>query len=52
MDLPAQAKLLLVIEERRLTRIGGKQAIPLNIRININEMDATDTGKQIYIMIE
>ncbi|MBI5585008.1 MAG: sigma 54-interacting transcriptional regulator [Deltaproteobacteria bacterium] len=33
MDHPAQAKLLRVIEERRLTRIGGKYALPLNIRI-------------------
>lgn len=33
MDLSAQTKLLRVIEERRLTRIGGKYAIPLNIRI-------------------
>jgi transcriptional regulator with PAS, ATPase and Fis domain len=33
MDLPAQTKMLRVIEDRRVTRIGGKYAIPLDIRI-------------------
>jgi len=33
MDLSAQTKILRVIEDRQITRIGGKYAIPLNIRI-------------------
>ena len=33
MDLPAQTKMLRVIEDRRVTRIGGKYAILLDIRI-------------------
>jgi transcriptional regulator of acetoin/glycerol metabolism len=33
MDLSAQTKILRVIEDRQVTRIGGKYAIPLNIRI-------------------
>lgn len=33
LDHHAQAKILRVIEERRLTRIGGKFSIPLHIRI-------------------
>jgi transcriptional regulator of acetoin/glycerol metabolism len=33
MDLSAQTKILRAIEDRQITRIGGKYAIPLNIRI-------------------
>jgi len=33
MDLPAQTKILRAIEDRQITRICGKYAIPLNIRI-------------------
>lgn len=33
MELSAQMKILRVIEDRHLTRIGGKSQIPLNIRI-------------------
>lgn len=33
MKVPAQMKLLRVLEDRQVTRIGGKCAIPLNLRI-------------------
>ena len=33
MDISAQMKILRVIEDRALTRIGGKSLVPLNIRI-------------------
>jgi transcriptional regulator with PAS, ATPase and Fis domain len=33
MDLSAQMKILRAIEDRSITRIGGKSSIPLNIRI-------------------
>jgi transcriptional regulator with PAS, ATPase and Fis domain len=33
MDLPAQAKLLRIIEDRRVSRIGAKYDIPLSIRV-------------------
>lgn len=33
MNLSAQTKILRAIEDRQITRIGGKYAIPLNIRI-------------------
>ena len=43
MDLPAQNKILRVIEDRRVSRIGAKSDIPLNLRVivasteNLNE---------------
>ena len=43
MDLPAQNKILRVIEDRRISRIGSKNDIPLNLRVivasteNLNE---------------
>ena len=33
LPLDAQVKLLRVLEERRITRIGGKKAIPVDVRI-------------------
>ena len=33
LPLDAQVKLLRVLEERKITRIGGKKAIPVNVRI-------------------
>lgn len=33
MDLQLQAKLLRVLQEREVERLGGKQAIPLDVRI-------------------
>ncbi|MFR8242676.1 MAG: sigma 54-interacting transcriptional regulator [Parabacteroides distasonis] len=32
-SLDAQVKLLRVLEERKITRIGGKKAIPVDVRI-------------------
>jgi sigma-54 dependent transcriptional regulator, acetoin dehydrogenase operon transcriptional activator AcoR len=43
MDLPAQNKILRVIEDRRISRIGSKNDIPLDLRVivasteNLNE---------------
>lgn len=48
MDLPAQAKLLRVLEDRRVSRIGAKHDTPLNIRViaacteNLSEEMAKD----------
>lgn len=33
LDLPLQAKLLRVLQEREVTRVGGNQAIKLNVRV-------------------
>ena len=33
LPLDAQVKLLRVLEERKITRIGGKKAIPVDVRI-------------------
>lgn len=33
MSLPLQAKLLRVLQEREVERVGGKKTIPLNIRV-------------------
>jgi transcriptional regulator with PAS, ATPase and Fis domain len=33
MNIPTQTKILRVIEDRRVTKIGGRYAIPLDIRI-------------------
>lgn len=33
LPMDAQVKLLRVLEERKITRIGGKKAIPVNVRI-------------------
>ena len=45
MDLSAQTKILRVIEDRQVTRIGGKYAIPLNIRIIV--ASSTNLEKKI-----
>jgi transcriptional regulator with PAS, ATPase and Fis domain len=45
MDLSAQTKILRVIEDRQITRIGGKYAIPLNIRIIV--ASSTNLEKKI-----
>ncbi len=48
MPLDAQVKLLRVMEERKITRIGGKKNIPLNIRLisatNINLEEKVQGG--------
>jgi two-component system, NtrC family, response regulator AtoC len=47
LDLNLQSKLLRVIQERELTRLGGSQVIPLDVRIitathkNLQELAAT-----------
>lgn len=33
LPMDAQVKLLRVLEERKITRVGGKKAIPVNVRI-------------------
>lgn len=33
LNLPAQAKLLRVLQERRLRRVGGRENIPIDVRI-------------------
>ncbi|GAB3731076.1 sigma-54 dependent transcriptional regulator [Hymenobacter agri] len=33
LDLPLQAKLLRVLQEREVTRVGGNQAIPFDVRL-------------------
>ena len=33
LSLPAQAKLLRVLQEREITRLGGRRAIPIDVRI-------------------
>jgi DNA-binding NtrC family response regulator len=33
MPLEAQARLLRVLQERQITRIGGREAVPVNVRI-------------------
>lgn len=49
MDLQAQAKMLRVIEDRQLTRIGGKYAVPLDIHIivatSVNLGEETEKGR-------
>jgi two-component system, NtrC family, response regulator AtoC len=55
LELSLQAKLLRVIQERELTRLGGSQVIPLDVRIitathkNIQELVAADKfRKDLY----
>jgi two-component system, NtrC family, response regulator AtoC len=55
LEISLQAKLLRVIQERELTRLGGSQIIPLDVRIitathkNIQEMVAMDKfRKDLY----
>ena len=48
MSLPLQAKLLRVLQEREVERVGGKKTIPLNIRViatsNRNMADYVSKG--------
>ncbi len=52
LDLNLQAKLLRVIQERELIRLGGNQVIPLNVRIitathkNLQELVDTNRFRQ------
>lgn len=49
LPLDAQVKLLRVLEERKITRIGGKKAIPVDVRIvaatNRNLDDEVKSGR-------
>ena len=49
MAMPLQAKLLRVIQEREIDRVGGKKPIPIDVRIiaisNINLKKAVKEGK-------
>ena len=49
MDIRLQAKLLRVLQEREIDRVGGKRTIPLDVRIisttNKNLKDAVEEGK-------
>jgi DNA-binding NtrC family response regulator len=49
MSCPAQAKLLRVLEAKEVVRVGGRQRIPLNIRIasatNKNLKEEIDAGR-------
>ena len=52
LSLPLQSKLLTVLQNRKVTRIGTNQAIPIDIRLicatnmNIHEMVAENTFRQ------
>ena len=46
MSLPAQKKLLRVLQERKIERIGGKESIPVDVRI------ICATNKDLEKMIE
>jgi len=50
LSLTAQAKLLRVIEERRVMRLGGQRALPLNVRfIAVTNTDlATAVARQAF----
>lgn len=49
MDTAVQAKLLKAIEEQRITRIGGTEEIPVDVRIiaatNVEPMKSVEEGK-------
>ena len=49
MDLGLQAKLLRVLQEREVERLGGREPVPLNVRVlaatNRKLRDAVNTGK-------
>ena len=49
LSLPMQAKLLRVIQEREIMRVGGTQTIPINVRLiaatNVNLKKAIIEGK-------
>lgn len=49
MDLGLQAKLLRVLQEREVERLGGRETIPLDVRVlaatNRKLRDAVNTGK-------
>jgi len=49
MDLSLQAKLLRVLQEREVERIGGKKTIPLNVRViatsNRNMKQEVESGR-------
>ncbi len=49
MSLPLQAKLLRVLQEREVERLGGKKVIPLNVRVlatsNRNLRDEVTAGR-------
>jgi len=49
MDLPLQAKLLRVLQEYEVDRVGGREPIPVDVRIiattNIDLMDAINKGR-------
>ena len=55
LDLNLQAKLLRVIQEREVTRLGGSQVIPLDVRIitathkNLLELVAKTNSEKTYI---
>jgi PAS domain S-box-containing protein len=54
MDLRAQTKMLRVIEDRRVTRIGGKYAIPLDIHIivatSVNLGEEAERGRFVLAL--
>ena len=49
MALPLQAKLLRVLQEYQIDKVGGKEPIPVDVRViattNQNLMDMVDAGK-------
>ena len=49
MALPLQAKLLRVLQEYQIDKVGGKEPIPVDVRViattNQNLMEMVDTGK-------
>jgi DNA-binding NtrC family response regulator len=49
LPLPIQAKLLRVLQARQLERVGGREAIPLDVRVvaatNVNLLDAIAAGR-------
>ena len=49
MALPLQAKLLRVLQEYQIDKVGGKEPIPVDVRViattNQNLLDMIDSGK-------
>lgn len=46
MSLPAQAKVLRVLQENRITRVGGEKEFPVDVRV------IAATNKDLKVEIE